>query len=358
MNENEKSILRYSIACLIIFAVILIITRPAGSIILSSYAASGAKKAVSTAFDTLAKESSTFFKNDINNPTLVAYRLDESSLDIYSLLLNGEILVTKFTKKQWGTWNILGWYIAKDGMIPTNDPYVLAGDDTDWEYVYKVSESAYKEMCFSGGNHGREILRDIEFINGDDNSELKLEIGQKQTLSSIKIIEKTTLTTDENFSSPYADVIRNYTIRHATIDLTVDYKFTACVFMGTSYVCMFPIEKKFGNFIQFNDAKLVYTTPEVGKTSSTYAFDNFIGEKETLSAQIWGSMDQRYRFNVWIGNSEMVDNFSNKLKVFYWDLNKATNKLYFSKYDTDKRRKIEVGTTWHHEQGWSLNLLP
>ena len=36
----------------------------------------------------------------------------------------------------------------------------------------------------------------------------------------------------------------------------------------------------------------------------------------------------------------MVDNFNNQLKVFYWDLNKFSNKLYFSKFDTITLKNI------------------
>jgi len=103
---------------------------------------------------------------------------------------------------------------------------------------------------------------------------------------------------------------------------------------------MFPVPKEYGRYAKFMDTGNIVTTPGPGTTATTNTFENFLGKEKTKSVQIWGDINPSYKFNVWIENEEMVDNFNNKLKVFYWDMNRVSNKLYFSKYDNEAYTKI------------------
>jgi hypothetical protein len=292
----------------------------------------------------------------INKDQLIVYKNNDNKLDIYSLLPDKNILITKFSKKKWGTWNIDGWFIDDNGSIPTNSSHMLAGCGTDWEYVFRVKDNKKDVSSFSGGNHGKELLCNIKFLNGDNNSEICKFTGKQYKLKTLRILENTSLTLDENQTKKFADVKRIYTIYPTKIKLNTILTFTRDVYMDTSYVCMFPVTKDNGRHIKFNDTNNIYTTPQYGQTLSIQNNHNYLGKEKTLSAQIWGDSLANYKFPLSIKNEEMVDSFKNELKVFYWDLNKSVNKLYFSKYNFSEHRVIKSGTIWNNTAEWELAL--
>mgnify|MGYP001064101771 CR=1 FL=1 len=295
--------------------------------------------------------------NRLDKNSILLIKPGSNEFHIYSSLPDNKTLQTRFTRKDWGTWNIGGWYVTDDGNIPPKSAQLLAGGGSDWEYVFRVSgrpDSGVLE--FSGGNHGKELLRDLRFIDPVTGAQLPIAINQRIRLKKLKIIEDTSLCLDYNLQKKYADVRRIYTVYPAKITLDTEFRFTSEVYMGTSYVCMLPVTKSNGRNIMFKDTGNIYTTPPEGFTRTSGGYEHYIGNEKTTSVSIWGDSGTAYRFWVWIENSGMIDNFSNKLKVFYWDLNKYGNKLYFSKYDSSSPQKISAGTQWLNRQGWELQV--
>jgi hypothetical protein len=280
----------------------------------------------------------------------------EKSFEVYIEQDDNTMQLITFNKKDWGTWNIGNWYSSKQKSFDINDyEQVAGGAGTDWEYVFRVGKDAANAYNFSGGNHGKEILNDIRFNFGNDEKELnELKIGERMHEDSLTINESTSLTLDDGLKNKYANVTRIYTILPSKIMLDTHFEFTSDVYMETSYVCMFPIPKNRGKFIKFDDSGNVFETPALGETLTTGDFENFIGKEGTLSVQIWGETIPSYEFNVKIDNEDMVDNFDNKLKVFYWDLNQYSNKLYFSKFDSEDPKRIFTGTKWDNKAEWEF----
>jgi len=294
--------------------------------------------------------------NTSGNEGLTVVMENAETLGIYSSIPGGKLLVTRFVKKDWGTWNIQGWHISKDNLIPSKKAYLLAGGSSDWEYVFRVTDKINSSYEFSGGSHGNEMLTSFVLLDSDSNRELNLKTREKIKVSRLLIIEKTSLTINNNQSDKYADVKRTYMISPSEITLYTDFDFTSDIYMGTSYVCMFPSNKSFGNNIRFMDSGNVYKTPKSGTTLSTDNFENYIGKEKTMSVEIWGDSNPTYVFEAGIGNEEMVENFNNELKVFYWDLNKQSNKLYFSKYDNKDFKLIKSGTKWSNSAYWKFKI--
>lgn len=285
------------------------------------------------------------------------YKNNDSLYTITCRLPDGNTLINLFTKKEWGTWNIGSWYAVKgDTNIPDENGF-LAGGGSDFEYVFRVADGDGRSYKLSGGNHGSEKLVNIELVN-DKNSKINLKSGGKLELNSFRIIENTELYFDSSYSKKYAAVHREYTFSPLQIEMVSDFEFNTDVNLATSYVCMFPVSKRFGRYARFNDTGYLYTTPESGKTLTTGNFENYLGMDKTLSVDIWGDENPKYVFNVSIGNEDMVDYFRNKLKVFFWDGNVGENKLYFSKYDLDELTKIPAGTKWHNTAAWKLIVKP
>lgn len=292
------------------------------------------------------------------NDKLTIVRENEKTLGIYSSIPGGKLLLTKFVKKDWGTWNIGGWYIVKDKKIPSTKHYLLVGGSSDWEYVFRVTNKINSTYEFSGGNHGNEILKDFKLFENDTNRELNLKVGEKIKISQLKIVEQTCLTINKKEASAYADVQRSYIISPSEISLSVNFNFISDVYMGASYICMLPSNKSYGRYIRFIDSGNVYETPSSGTTMSSTNFENFIGKEKTRSVEIWGDSNPSYIFEVGIENKEMCDDFNNELKVFYWDLNTQSNKLYFSKYDNEDYTLIKSGTQWSNLAYWKFKVSP
>ena len=286
---------------------------------------------------------------------LTLVKSSNKEFDIYSNLNGNSMLLTRFDKKDWGTWNIGGWLYSNHHSSSPNDYELLAGGGTDWEYVFRVSQSGIGTLDFSGGNHGKELLKSIKLVFGKDEVNLdKLKIGEKKQLNDLTIYESTSLAFDDNSKNRYANVLRKYTILPSKITLETNFEFTAQTFMGTSYVCMFPVSKSFGRYAKFIDSGNTYKTPPTGQTLTAGSFENYLGKEKTMSVEMWGDAKPSFKFDVRIDNAGMVNNFNNKLKVFYWDLNRDTNKLYFSKYDSENLQKIPAGTKWSNKAEWEF----
>ncbi|MEG6614499.1 hypothetical protein V6C42_16780 [Pseudoclostridium thermosuccinogenes] len=353
VSRTRKRILLVSVFLAILLLDILLVVHAGKRLLSSEYG----RKAISLA----SKGMGSIRKNiNIRNLNLspnemIAVKPTEKELEIYNILPDDNILVTKFERKDWGTWNIHGWYIAVDGNVPSSRLHMLAGGESDWEYVFRVAEKFKGEYVLSGGSHGREGMEDIKLLNAED-YELDFQPGEKVKLNGLKIVENTFLTFDEGLKKKYSTVQRKYTVSPSRIKLETDFRFVKDVYMGTSYVCMFPTKKEYGRYIRFDDTGKTYETPELGKTLTDGTYKNYMGHEESLSATIWGDSSYKYEFKIRIGNKDMVDGFRNRLKAFYWDVNKLGNKLYFSKFDNDDYKKIEAGTSWHNESSWELQL--
>lgn len=292
----------------------------------------------------------------IDDGELVLIPSTDSEFQIYNLLSDKNLLITQFNKEEWGTWNILGWSLSSDGAIPSKHSEHIAAGDTDWEYVFRVKKKPEDECIFSGGNHGGEVLKSFRIINCDDGSQINLGEHNKVELKKLKIEEETLLTIDGKESGQYARVKRIYLVEPSKIELETNFEFTSDVLMKASYVCMFPVSKTYGKNILFTNSGNIYSTPECGQTLTTDNFNNFLGKEEATSVEIWGDKKPFYKFEVSIRDKEMVNNFDNDLKTFYWDLDNGINKLYFSKFDSAKYTKVCSGTKWKNNAVWKLTI--
>lgn len=292
--------------------------------------------------------------NENQNDGLTIVMEDSKTLGIYSKIPGGKLLVTRFVKKDWGTWNIQGWHISKDNTIPSKKSYLLAGGSSDWEYVLRVAKEVNSPYVFSGGSHGNEALKSFILYDNDTGRELNLKTGETAKVSHLLMVEHTYLTINGKQSGKYADVKRSYIISPSEINLSSEFDFTSDVYVGTSYVCMLPSNKSYGNNIRFIDSGNVYKTPKSGSTLTTENYEHYIGKEKTMSVEIWGDSNPAYVFEAGIGSEDMVDYFSNELKVFYWDLNKQSNKLYFSKYDSKDYKLVKSGTKWSNSAYWKF----
>lgn len=132
-----------------------------------------------------------------------------NEIELYSDIDNNYCLKTRFNKKNWGTWNIWGWFkgqkVNNRILIPVENGISMAGSGTDWEYVLRVSGRG-KSKLFFGGDHGNEELINISIISYPDKKNIELIPGQIIDIEELIVIEISYLNIKEQGIENYADV--------------------------------------------------------------------------------------------------------------------------------------------------------
>ncbi len=259
---------------------------------------------------------------------------------------SGKNITLTFDKKDWGTWNIGTWSIG--GLR-------LAGGGTDWEYVYRASPSSSASVVWSGGNHGNESLVSLKFFEGTTGEEIDLSaVGASHTFERFVMQEQTTLNWGD-VSNYYANVVRTYTVVGRDIFLDVTYDFVKDCWYQLSYSCMFPVPKTHGLYIDFlNDDGTTAKAASLKVGAADYS-GPFYGNLPASAAHIYGYKDTEYSFLIQVyTKNDSVDGFRNANKLMYWDMNTNENKLYFTKFDSNKSTKVASGTHWENSCSWTL----
>lgn len=265
----------------------------------------------------------------------------------------GHKIEVSMVKTAWGTWN-LGYFKATD--TDAKKTVTMNPGGTDWEYVYRVGETA-GNITFCGGNHNNEKLIDIAFYNAKTGEELTEE---KKTLSAegVKIVEHTQIYFANQPDKPFVNVTRNYIVNGVDVWLECDYDFIRDAFFNLSYTAMFCIPKTSGNHIIYNNAdgttKEFSTALSGTKSGKDYGGD-FDKGNAAASVEMYGDSNPGFRMHVEVYDPEtMCDGFRYADKTMFWDMNSSQNKLYFCKFDNSKAHKVETGTHWDTLTRWSF----
>ncbi len=285
-------------------------------------------------------------------------RTAQTTYSITCMTEAGELLLTIY-KTNWGTYNLGKWELTEtDGKKQT-----FVSGSTDWEYVYRVASSATASWVWSGGNHDNEQMRSLTFYDGTTNEEIELAVGGSKAVTSLKVVEETSLywgdpangySEDEH----YADTVRTYTIVGPQIRLAVDYTYVKdAYYYDASYTCMFPINKKYGLYCAFLDGEELLHVAETFKVGDASYNGAFHGNAASDRCIMWGYDGmEKYKFDVRVLTPETsTNNFNNTMKVAFWDMNTGSNKLYFSKYGST-REKVASGSEIHTECMWTFYI--
>jgi len=257
-------------------------------------------------------------------------------------------------KTAWGTWN-LGYFKAtntKDNKTVTMNP-----GGTDWEYVYRVGETA-GDIKFCGGNHNNEKLIDIAFYDAKNGEQLSTEESFTATANGVKIVEHTQIYFANQPDKPFVNVTRNYLVNGVDVWLECDYDFIKDALFNLSYTGMFCVPKVSGNHIIYNNidgTTKQFDTALSGTASGSEFGGDFDYGNPATSVEIYGDNTPEYRMHVEIYDQDvMADNFTSREKTFFWDMSSSQNKLYFSKFDNTKAHKVEKDTHWDTLIRWSF----
>lgn len=346
-----------------------------GSITMDDYVKTRLSILGETTLDSLEKKAADYDSNDsINLTDYIALRLavldklqfeeiEDSVPEQYDMKVgksgtkeykmtckasDGRDITFTLNEKDWGTWNIGNWKIG--GVT-------ISSNSTDFEYVYRAAEKSSDAVVWSGGNHGNESLVELKFYDGVTGNELDLsKTGNYVDVKNLKIVEKTKLNWGDT-SKSYCDVIREYTIVGQKISLDVTYDYTRDCYYQLSYTCMFPVPKTLGLYIDFLEDDGTTTTWRTLKKGAADYSGPMYGHLASSECKIYGyqNTDLSFRVQVYTKN-DSVENFTNESKLMYWDMNSDSNKIYFTKFDSNAKSCVKAGTHYETSCSWTLDI--
>ncbi len=296
----------------------------------------------------------------------------ECKADVYNIYYDepdGGCYMTQLVRKRWGVW-MLGAleYTGADGV-----KVQLMGASTDYEWVLSCGSTA-SSITFRGGNHGdyalgnadwdaedssqsNDRLLDITFYDAATGDRLSPEEGETLTVTGLRVVIHTNIYEGEyTQENVLLNAEKLYLFNGGDIFLQSKLYVTRNTYFKTSYTCMLPIYKKYGNYMMFyNDdgsTKLV-KTPVVG--TSNYG-SNFSDYNVASEVEVWGEQAPAYHITMKIYNPQ--DQFlQSERYTRLWDMNPSSNKLYFSAF-SQTPTLIKKGTEWEYLSSWSFSYRP
>jgi len=304
--------------------------------------------------------------------------ITKTSNSVYTITCqtDGGKLTLTLQEEDWGTFNMNKWYLTDKNGVTHN----FVQGYTDLEYVHQTYYNN-SSVTWSGGNHGGEALESLKFYNGETGKEITFSsIGSSSTVNVLHIIEKTNLLLfpDANNDSIndyinkntaytedqiYAKLTRKYTITGPQVKLNVDYLYMRDTYHARCYSGMFPIKKDYGYYCDMFDKdgnfiKTIATRPYGDTSIADYAGPANSGNEATR-AIIYSKDYPNYQFDIRVNTyKDSLNEFKNaSYKTAYWDMDSTTNKLYFTRFDKDKKVLHAKGTEIHTECIWLFNYV-
>lgn len=303
-----------------------------------------AQTPVEDTFNNLVLEAQHYYNTNVAYADMVITKVNEERYDILHYTQGGNYLTTRLYKTAWGTWNLGDMTYSSNSVTKT-----VIGGATDWEYVFRVENPINQNLEFTGGNHGNEAMRSFSMYDAVTGETFTLDVGESKYVNRLVVEENTCIKLGDVDYLNYADVKRVYTFVGKTVNLDCEITFTRDVKMSLSYTAMASVNKDFSRYCFFDNGMYVSTEPK-GSVSNKY-----MGNVSATLCQMSGD-DNTVKVNVGIYKpKDMTDNFSNRDKVFLWDMTEDFNKLYFSKYDMTRLTRVEAGTVWNFGTSWSVD---
>ena len=301
-------------------------------------------------------------------------KITRTSAKIYTIEYADEVggkWQTTFVQKRWGCW-MMGALVYVDS---TGKSTTIQSASTDYEFVLSCAGS--DKLTFRGGNHGdypkvygddwvwseedsstsNDRLLDLTFYDGKSGDKFELAVGESTTCNGIRIVMHNNIyELDYKQENVLINVEKSYL--YNGYDILCDSKLymTQDVrFGGSTYPCMLPISKKYGDsmFVYNMDGTVDYVkTLPYGQTT-----EKIHGGHLATKVELWGPADPALHMTVEILNpdhqfiSSKEGSSAGYLKIK--DMSTGSNKIYFSSF-TDPRT-VKKGTELHYQSKWSFS---
>ncbi len=270
-----------------------------------------------------------------------------------------------FVQKKWGMW-MMGMmrYTEKNGTVHT-----ITSSSTDYEFVLRCANEG--SITFRSGNHAdytmsdwdatdtsksNDRLLDMTFYDAKSGDAFTLAVGESKKVNGLRIVmhhnvyeqeyaqENVLMNVEKSYLYNGYDVLCD-----STLYCTQDVSF------NTSYSCMLPISKKYGNCAMFylEDGSTVFMKTPLSNTAD----ETRMGVNSS-HIDLWGEDNPKYHMTVDLFNPEhqlMSSNTSGKGYVGFREmLGGGSNKLYCSMFSNPGM--LEYGSEFNYSSRWAFSV--
>ena len=276
---------------------------------------------------------------------MVVTRSDDAKYTIDYKVDDDTYYRVNFVRKQWGM-----WMLGAIAYVDNGTAHQLCPGSTDYEFVLVCANEG--SMTFRSGNHANygnaagydpndsttanDRLLDMTLYDAKSGEKLDLDkVGSKATVDGLRIVMHHNIYEQEYAQeNVLINVEKSYLFNGFDVLFDSKLYMTQDVKFNTSYSCMFPVMKTYGNCMMLYNADGTTTYAKTSPVSmGGRDYDITKWNFNSPKIEVWGENNPEYHMTVEIMNPE--DQFmgatNKKSYVGLRDmLGGAQNKIYFS----------------------------
>ena len=270
-----------------------------------------------------------------------------------------------FVQKRWGMWMMGAMkYTEKNGTT-----HSITSSSTDYEFVLRCGNEG--SITFRSGNHADYTLKDewdpddssltndrlldMTFYDAKSGDSFTLAVGESKKVNGLRIVMHHNI-----YEQEYAqeNVLMNVekSYLYTGYDVLCDSKLYLAqdVTFKTSYSCMLPISKKYGNCAMFylDDGSTVYMKTPLSNTAD----ETRMGANASR-IDLWGENNPAYHMTIDLLNTEhqlMSSDESKGYTGFREMLGGGSNKVYCSMFSDEGM--LKYGSEINFSTRWSFSI--
>ena len=275
-----------------------------------------------------------------------------------------------FVQKAWGLWMLGAMSFTENGKTHT-----MTSNGTDYEFVFTCNNEG--DSTFRSGNHGNypgdpqpyieddssqsnDRLVDMTFYDAKTGEKISLpRVGSKARADGLRLVMHHNVY-EKNYAKENVlmNVEKSYLFNGFEVLMDAKIYLTKDVHFNSSYSCMFPIMKDYGNcmYLYGEDGSKVYakTNPTGDGSGKSYT----VWDNKATKVELWGEKNPEYHLTVEVHNPEgqMFGCKTGKSDVGICDmLGGSGNKIYFA-FGT-AGITLDYGTELHFVNSWSFEKV-
>ncbi len=299
---------------------------------------------------------------------MIVTRADESKISIDYHVDGKTYYRVNFVQKRWGMW-MLGAITYVDNGVS----HAICPGSTDYEFVFRCANEG--SITFRSGNHADYTMGDAWDANDTSKSNDRLldmtlydaKSGDKIDIdkvgSSVKVDGLRIILHHNIYEQEYAqenvlmNVEKSYLFNGFDVLFDAKLYMTQNVKFDSSYSCMFPITKSYGNCMMlYNmDGTTTYAkTSPVALGGREYDLTDW--NHKTTKVELWGENNPEYHMTVEIMNPDDQFSYATNKSSYLGIrdmLGGSQNKLYFT-FGTGNPT-LKHGEELHFVNKWSFS---
>ena len=299
---------------------------------------------------------------------MVVSRVDDAKISIDYYLDGKTYYRVNFVRKRWGM-----WMLGAIAYVDKGTAHQICPGSTDYEFVFRCGNEG--SIVFRSGNHAdysmgsewdandssksNDRLLDMTLYDAKTGDRIDIDkVGAKVTVDGLRIVMHHNIYEQEYAQeNVLMNVEKSYLFNGFDILFDAKLYMTQDVKFGSSYSCMFPVMKTYGNRMMLYNMDGTTTYAVTSPTAlGGRDYDYTIWNHESTKVELWGENNPEYHMTVEIMNPDDQFMGATKKKSYLGIrdmLGGAQNKLYFT-FGTSEPT-IKHGKELHFINKWSFS---